>query len=530
MLNATRRIALVLIIIILLFSNILCSTGIQRHGEDVGSIPLIITIDDYKETIKSFYGIINNTSISSSLLRLLALSTSITNNTYSKLTSILLNITSKLRKMLLENPNPLISRYDYTRLALVLSVVDYYNGSLIVDPLLFIKLLKSYEKARQHYILESIRTRDPELAILIENYLKLAQSNNTTSSNKLLAIIRSKVKEYVEKGNLDIIPLVVEVLKQGISDIFIVDRVVFAEYVNNTSILLEKQGFIDIARRLRRIASQLYGGFVVKAWKDLKLLQEEVLKLNITLTQDLAFKLASILAVTSITYDRIYINLKNKPSIIQTIANILMLRDYTLRRKIYETIILGSSLKHFPSNKEQTVDITSFMISQVLMESSSGSLELLSLRQPLPVNYRIEENMVVKPIESTNTIFIIIVSSMGMLAILIHSILETSKPIRKIGEKISQGYKPSISFEGAKARIVEAYIKALLLLEAKGYGRKPWETPREHLNRIKSIPCYEGFKRIVECYEETVFSDHDMKLNVIDEVYHYLKMVEERCG
>ena len=166
--NATRRIALVLIII-LLFSNILCSTGIQRHGEDIGSIPLIITIDDYKETIKSLYGIMNNTSISSSLLRLLALSTSIMNNTSSKLTSMLLNITSKLRKMLLENPNPLISRYDYTRLALVSSVVDYYNGSLIVDPLLFIKLLKSYEKARQHYILESIRIRDPELAILIEN-------------------------------------------------------------------------------------------------------------------------------------------------------------------------------------------------------------------------------------------------------------------------------------------------------------------------------------------------------------------------
>ena len=527
--SIVRRIVLVLVII-LLFSNILYATGIQRHGEDIGSIPLIITIDDYRKTIKSLHGIVNNTSISDNLLRLLALSTSIMNNTSSKLTSILLNITSKLREMILENPNPLISRYDYTRLALILSVVDYYNGSLIIDPLLFIELLKSYEKARQHYILENIKIRDPELAILIENYLKLTQSSNTMGSNKLLAIIRSKVKEYVEKGNLDIIPLVVEVLKQGINDVFVIDRIMFAKYVNNTSILLEEQGLIDIARKLRRIASQLYGGFIVKSWRDLELLREEVIKLNITLTQDLVLKLAPILAVTSITYDGIYINLKDNPSIIQTIASILTLKDYTLRRKIYETIILGSSLKHSPPNKEQTIDITSFMISQVAMGTSSSGLELLSLRQPLSVNYRIGEDMVVKPIESTSTILIIIVSSIGMLAILIHSVLELSKPIHKIEEKISQGYKPSISFEDSKARIVEVYIKALLLLEAKGYGRKPWETPREHLNRVKYIPCYEGFKRIVEYYEETVFSDHDLEPSIINEVYHYLKMVEERCG
>lgn len=524
-----KRITLTMILLALMISAqpLQC---LQRHGEDIGTIPLVISGDEYEKTIKSLYAIVNDTLVANSLLTLLALKIMIESNGSSSI-KVLLNTTAKLRNRLLENPNPKINRYDYTRLAIIASIVDYYNRSFIVDPSLFFKLLHSYEEARLEYIIEKIRYRDPKLALLLEEYVDKVLANNTTGLNNTLEKIKDVIHVHVEEGDLDIIPLVVEVLKHGFNEILVIDKIVFAEYVNNTSRLLEEQGYIELAEILRRIASQLYEGFVSKAWKDIELLRQEIIRFNLTLTPELAAKIALILAITSITYKQVYVNLAKTSDTIQVVANILTSRDYALRRKVLE-VILTNNIRGEENiiRSREVVDVTSLLVAQTLSEEGfEGNLGLLSLRQPLTTQAR-GGQVLVEPGQSTGMLLAILISSIALLGVMIYSILGSTEPIRRVEQVLQEYYKPSVKFSDERMKIVEAYINALSILEIKGLGRRSWETPREHLQRIPPTPCREAFERLVEVYEKTVFSDHKIGLDMVGSALKYLEMVREACG
>ncbi|MCE4611026.1 MAG: DUF4129 domain-containing protein [Desulfurococcales archaeon] len=63
-----------------------------------------------------------------------------------------------------------------------------------------------------------------------------------------------------------------------------------------------------------------------------------------------------------------------------------------------------------------------------------------------------------------------------------------------------------------KHPIAECYSEALGMLEKKGLGRMPWETPREHLERIKEIldeRGYEAMNYVVTLYEVYAYSDRE---------------------
>ncbi len=527
-----KRTQYLAVLLIILASSSIVVIGFQRHGEDIGNIPLVVPVKEYIEALNQLTKLTNN-SLKGGLERLRTLAIELNKSSKEVTLNSIMNITNSLRELVVNSTPVELSRYDFIKLALVLSIVDYYNGTFILDPLVFVKLVKTYNNARTLYLIEKIRKIDERLSSLLEKYVEYTKLNNTSKANEVLSEIRRIMESYVEKGKLEIIPLLVEVVGQGIGKYVVVDRIVFAEYVNNTSVMLKRSGYRELTVLLESVAEQLYRGYVGSAWNSVRLLQEAVLSLNITLTPELARRLAVILSVTSMTYKQVRIRVSGigSTSRIEFIASILATRDINIRKKALE-LLLRENKDEGKSLESTSIDLSSTLLqlaglSQV---NPNVSLGILSPRSLLGVG-RVEsetQTRIIPPSPIAGFI-VVLVTSILLLGVLALGVSEAMSSV-KTRELAGETYTPYVELKGSMRRVVEEYIRVLRILEEKGLGRKWYETPREHLERLKGMPCHEYFKVIVGVYELVVYGNRRVDDSLIRKVVEASRRVAQLCG
>ncbi len=521
----------IFLLIILANTNIVV-LGFQRHGEDIGSIPLVVPVKDYIETLNQLVKLVDK-NLKPGLGKLRMLAIEFNESSREETMESIINETIILREIVANNTPVKLSRYDFIKLALVLSIVDYYNGTFILDPLVFVKLVKAYNNARTLYLVEEIGKLDKKLSDLLKKYIEYMELNNTSKANEILSKIQRIVKSYVEKGRLDIISLVIEIVGQGLGEYITVDRIVFAEYVNNTSAMLKRSGYHELAVLLESIAEQLYRGYIGSAWNSMRLLQEAVLSLNITLTPELARKLAVILAVASMTYKQVSIKVSgvSSTSKIEFIASVLATGDINVRRKALELLLQENR------SSSRKLGVTSIDLSSTLLQLTglsqtnyNISLGILSPRSLLSMD-RVEPETQAQ-LASPNPVvgfIVVFATSMLLLGVLALGVSEAMSGLRT-RELVRNVYTPYVELKGGMRRVVEEYIKVLRILEDKGYGREWHETPREHLERLKDMPCYRYFKDVVEVYELVVYGNRRVDEPLIRKVVEASKKVAQLCG
>ncbi len=529
---AVKRIQCSAILLVVLASTSIVVVGFQRHGEDIGNIPLVVPVKEYIEVVNQLEKLTNN-SLKDGLERLRTLIVELGNSSNGTILNSIMNTTVSLRRLVVNNTPVEISRYDFIKLALVLSIVDYYNGTFILDPLVFVKLVKAYNNARTLYLIEKTKSIDERLSNLLKEYVKYTRLNDTLKANEVLAKIRQIIESYVEKGRLEIIPLAVEVIGQGIGRYVVVDRIVFAKYVNNTSAMLKHSGYRELAVLLESIAEQLYRGYVGSAWNNMRLLQEAVLSINVSLTPELARRLAVILSVTSMTYRQVSIKISGvgSTSRIEFIANILATRDINIKRRVLE-LLLHEDKGREKNSENRSIDLSSTLLqlaglSQV---SSNVSLGILSPRSLLSVG-RVETKSQAKltPPSPIAGFIVVLVTSMLLLGVLVLGIPVTMSNVKARG-LAGKPYTPHIELKGNMRRVVEEYIRVLRILEERGLGRKWYETPREHLERLRNAPCYEYLKVIVRVYELVVYGNRRVDDSLVRKVVEASLKVAQLCG
>ncbi len=529
---AVKRIQYSAILLVVLASTSIVVVGFQRHGEDIGNIPLVVPVKEYTEALNQLIKLTNN-SLKDGLERLRTLIVELGNSNNETILNSIMNTTVSLRRLVVNNTPVEISRYDFIKLALVLSIVDYYNGTFILDPLVFVKLVKAYNNARTLYLIEKTKSIDERLSNLLKEYVKYTRLNDTLKANEVLAKIRQIIESYVEKGRLEIIPLAVEVIGQGIGRYVVVDRIVFAKYVNNTSAMLKHSGYRELAVLLESIAEQLYRGYVGSAWNNMRLLQEAVLSINVSLTPELARRLAVILSVTSMTYRQVSIKISGvgSTSRIEFIANILATRDINIKRRVLE-LLLHEDKGREKNSENRSIDLSSTLLqlaglSQV---SSNVSLGILSPRSLLSVG-RVETKSQAKltPPSPIAGFIVVLVTSMLLLGVLVLGIPVTMSNVKARG-LAGKPYTPHIELKGNMRRVVEEYIRVLRILEERGLGRKWYETPREHLERLRNAPCYEYLKVIVRVYELVVYGNRRVDDSLVRKVVEASLKVAQLCG
>ena len=131
------------------------------------------------------------------------------------------------------------------------------------------------------------------------------------------------------------------------------------------------------------------------------------------------------------------------------------------------------------------------------------------------------------PAQARIKVFIVNPANIGVasaafisLGAVIYARLSKAKPGRKQIQKVAPTLrettfaptlKPEVRFEGAGGRILEAYFKAMRIIEAKtGISMKPYTTLREFLSETKPMlnGAAEAFTDLTTLAEKTLYSPH----------------------
>ncbi len=478
------------------------SLGLKRHGEDVGEVPLAISHDELVTIVDNSITTISSgyPSLVKELMDILE-DIKETNNT-----SSIVFYSNIIYGYLNNTTIPWMSRIDYIALSIIASIEGSYNDVAVIDPVRLITLLKKYEQARIRWLIEEIGKEYPILAEYISKY-NLAE--NESSKELILGKIRKILLELADNGRIDILLLASEALNTTIPLGFTIDRIKLAEYLNNTADSLKKYNASGIARTIRllkTISRDLYYGKISTAWQYFSILKKEVLKLNITLDFEDAVKLSALLSITGITINGAHVNtgiLKTNSAII---ADILTSLSYDIRLKTLN-ILANASVKKNENPGKVEIPYQSFRIlTNILATNSSGtSLGILVLRQPVKI--KSAQQGIAVNVMSNPVVFVAVVSiSIIVAAIIIHTTIQLPVPDKSSSASNYFSETPLRSDQYSRM-IINYYMKAIRLLSSKGYPRFYWETPREHLLKVKDSGCYEYFSRIVELYERTIFAD-----------------------
>ncbi len=500
--NIVARIILALVIMSLLFGiPYILSEGLKRHGEDIGKVPLAVPVNELKilssNILKTLLHI-NNSSLKDILHLLMFFGKGLNNES-------IIWVSNKLFKNLNNTSIPWMNRIDYMSLALLASIEDIYDKAAIIDPVRLITLIKKYEEDHREWLMGVLEKKEPVLAKYVKEYNAI---NNSSIKKILLGEMQKILRELVDNGRIDILLLVAETLNTSIQLGFNVDRIKLAEYLNNTSQILRKYhtpGITEIIRLLRTISSKLYRGEVVSAWQYFALLKNEVLRLNVTLSFEDAIRLSSLLSITGITINGAYLSLNSLKTMSSTIADILSSQNYDIRLKATK-ILTGLS----PSNergREVSIERGSFKVLSMILavNESKINFSMIALRQP-PSNVRGEY---ISPVIGTAdpVLFIIVLALSATIAgAILYSTIQVSSPVTRISKQEKVFNEVPLRKDKYAKIIVEYYMRALKLLSSKGYPRRCWETPREHLKRLRGTACYEPFSVLVGFYERTIFA------------------------
>ncbi len=500
------RIVIALIVLSLLSTMpYIISEGLKRHGEDVGRVPLAIPVDELMIVSNNSLRVlsyVNNSSSSyvvriSQLLKLLNKGSSST---------VIISVSNKLFEYLNNTSIPWMSRFDYMGLALLASIEDVYDKVAIIDPVRLITLLKSYEEGRRNWLIGMLEKTNPILAEYIKEYNSV---NNTTIRELLLNRIRGRIQRLIDKGRIDIVLLVAEALNTSTPLGFTIDRIKLAEYLNNTSKLLEKHHIPEITgiiSLMRTISSELYRGEIGLAWQHFTLLKNKVLRLNVTLDFKDAVKLSLLLSINGLTINGAYLSISSLKTTSSVVADILSTQNYDIRLKVAKILAGIPAGKRI--GREVNVGSGSLRVLSMILavNESKINLSMIALRQPLT---SVQEGRVSPVISVVNPILFIVVLALSSIiaGVILYSTIQSPLPTTQASSREEVFSEFPLRKDKYARVIVEYYVRALKLLSSKGYPRRYWETPREHLERLNGTTCYEPFSVLVEFYERTIFAN-----------------------
>ncbi len=521
--NVTAQTILILILASLLFSTPqILSEGLRRHGEDIGRVPLAISIDKLETLLNNSLIILtrlNNGSLKE-VLQLLELFNIVLDN------DSMIQVSNKLFEYLNNTSTPWMSRFDYMSLALLASIEDVYDRAVIIDPVRLITLLKNYEEVRRDWLIGLLEKTDPVLAEYVKEY---NVANNMDVKELLLNRIRRVLQKLVDNGRIDILLLVAEALNTSTPLGFTIDRIKLAEYLNNTSQILRKyhaSGIAKIIRLMKTISSELHRGEIGLAWQYFTLLKNEVLKLNVTLSFEDAVKLSSLLSITGLTINGAYLSLGSLKSTSSTIADILSSQNYDVKVKAAKILAELSSGKE--RKREVSIGGESFRVLSMILtvNESEINLSMVALRQPLT---SVRGERVSTVTGTANPILFVAVLALSSIiaGVILYSTIQSPLPTTQAGTREEVFSEFPLRKDKYARIIVEYYMRALKLLSSKGYPRRYWETPREHLEKLNGTTCYEPFSVLVELYERTIFADE--RVAVGEEVLDELLERIEKC-